>query len=790
MIVAERPQPRVLGPVILVGALALACACSGGAPRPAATDGGPAPENAQTQGPTRPTVRAVLAAAPPWYLHLTRPAGGTVSSADGLVACGVGGSACGDAQGWTEIPASQGPVTLTATADTAHGWSFVQWVGDCDGATPTCTVSSGANRSVAAMFRSATAVAGPSRVGSVYGVSVYRPTGGNVISDDGQILCGTRGTACSAFYAWNVTAVLQAIPDPGYGFATWAGDCQLESCRLSTMPYGSDKYVLAIIPPLGSVGHGNYTAQSLHGPAYLDFLGGRPGARLCSNAACHGATLNGAGIAPSCHTCHAQAGWTGWQSNCSFCHGTRSAQTMAGYALAAYPTWSAPPDAVAQRLDPARAAVPSRTGAHQAHLIGATAQGLRIAQPFSCSTCHPVPTDLGHVGGSLSRATVALTGAGQGSLPAALGSYDPVTGTCATACHGASPSPAWSATGLQCNGCHGLPPAVSTGHPDVPADLPGCRGCHPDTVLPDGSIDVAGGRHLDGVVEASGGHADYSSPAIHGPRFFEALRADGASSCRGCHGSTFGGGMGPSCDDCHARAGWTVSWQTNCSFCHGVRSAATMTVAYDPALLPTLSAPPDALSQRLTGTPDPARTGAHTAHLAGRGTNGGAWAPALACATCHAVPTDLAHAGGPGVAPVTLTGSGTRPAGLGSYAPATGSCATYCHGSYAGTYTWESYDWGTDSMIVNSFAFQGSGATPGWSGGPMTCGSCHGNPPRGGVWHSGSHGNATANNECQLCHPDASSVNAVGQAITNPALHVDGLVQVAPRWSSRCFGCH
>jgi hypothetical protein len=249
--------------------------------------------------------------------------------------------------------------------------------------------------------------------------------------------------------------------------------------------------------------------------------------------------------------------------------------------------------------------------------------------------------------------------------------------------------------------------------------------------------------------------------------------------------------MGPSCDDCHASAGWTASWQTNCSFCHGVRSAETMTTAYDVALRPTLSAPPDAVSERLTGVAAPARTGAHGAHLTAIGTSGATYAAAVACSVCHAVPADLAHAGGAGAAPVTLAGTGSLPGSLGSYAPATGTCATYCHGLYSGTYAWNEYDWGSDSVVTNTFPFQGSGATPAWSDGPMSCASCHGNPPGGGnVWHSGRHGYLPSHRECQLCHPDATSVNGVGQAITNPALHVNGVVEVTPRWTSVCFGCH
>jgi predicted CxxxxCH...CXXCH cytochrome family protein len=463
-----------------------------------------------------------------WYVNLPRPSGGTVASSDGRIRCGVGGALCGDAKGWTQFPLGQASVTLTATPDAARGWTFVQWAGACTGTTPTCTVPGGANRWVGAIFRSPTHASGPSRAFSVYGVQVFNSGGGTAYSDDGWVIC--RSGSCSGYYAWSTVAVLQAVPDPGYQLATWAGDCGTDgACTLSTTPYGADKYVVPVFDAIPNIAHPNYSLQSLHGPAYLEFLGGRPGARQCSNAACHGPTLNGAGIAPSCHTCHASAGWTGWQTNCSFCHGARNAQTMAGYASSAHPTWAAPPDAVAQRLDPARAAVPSRTGAHQAHLAGATAAGLSFAAPFACATCHTVPTDLGHVDGADQRAVVTLSGAGQASLAASLGTYDPVSGTCSTYCHGASPSPAWSATGLVCGSCHAVPPAPSTGHPDVGPSLGSCVGCHPGSVLADGTIDLAGGKHLDGTVEASGGGGG-AHP----------LHLNGGLACTVCHRTVIG----------------------------------------------------------------------------------------------------------------------------------------------------------------------------------------------------------------------------------------------------------
>ncbi len=46
------------------------------------------------------------------------------------------------------------------------------------------------------------------------------------------------------------------------------------------------------------------------------------------------------------------------------------------------------------------------------------------------------------------------------------------------------------------------------------------------------------------------------------------------------------------------------------------------------------------------------------------------------------------------------------------------------------------------------------------------------------------HGGGT---NCDLCHPDA---NADGTALTDPAKHVNGVVDVAAEYKASCFNCH
>jgi hypothetical protein len=115
-------------------------------------------------------------------------------------------------------------------------------------------------------------------------------------------------------------------------------------------------------------------------------------------------------------------------------------------------------------------------------------------------------------------------------------------------------------------------------------------------------------------------------------------------------------------------------------------------------------------------------------------------------------------------------------------------------------YTYYDWDYGNadcetdppppECLLPRTVNYAGRNATPLWTGGAgTTCGSCHGNPPPG-FWHSASHGSLPTHRQCQLCHPHASGENATGgAAITDPALHLNGALDVAPRWGSGC-GCH
>ncbi|WP_242352444.1 MULTISPECIES: CxxxxCH/CxxCH domain c-type cytochrome [Anaeromyxobacter] len=475
-------------------------------------------------------------------------------------------------------------------------------------------------------------------------------------------------------------------------------------------------------------------------------------ARIASCQACHGADLTGGSTSTGCRDCHDRnlpTGVTSWRTNCVMCHGDKAT----GQSSPPRATWgnNVPSDTANVRI-----------GAHAAHLTGSA-----IAPPFDCAVCHVKPTDAlsdGHVDEATAKVVFSGLAANRGE-PAAAWSRD--TGTCSsTYCHGATlgggtnKSPTWTRVGqgeAGCGTCHGLPPPAP--HPSVSGGLSGCAVCHSDTVDSSGALipPSAGGLHLDGFVE--GGHdkdwMDKTSTKFHA---YSANR--GLGPCQACHGADLSGGATQvGCAKCHG-----AGWERNCTMCHG-----------DPA--DGTGAPP-----RTTwgNSGDPLRVGAHTAHVKGTSV-----AAPLDCDQCHVVPADAFSPGHIDDAAAKLTWGSL--ATVGGAAPAwdrtAGTCAsTYCHGNYAGTFSYYYWDGTYDAR------YAGKRATPSWTGSPTACDSCHGNPPRENLsWHGYHNGG----NQCQLCHPDAiGTVAGVGIGITNRARHANGVVDVEPQWDAQCFNCH
>jgi predicted CxxxxCH...CXXCH cytochrome family protein len=588
-------------------------------------------------------------------------------------------------------------------------------------------------------------------------------------------------------------------------------------------------------------------------------------------------------------------------ATCTQCHGDAAQQN------------AAPPRGVNGATDTTDPAV----GAHQSHLVAGHFRG-----PVACQDCHVVPATVyepGHMGGVM--ATVRFDAPGSTGLASARGTSPSVTfgpadpadaqrrpdATCTVYCHGATldggtrSRPSWAghyeagSTTLDCMSCHGFPPGGKHPQnfertPDAPARA--CGRCHPRTVAADGSIDLASGKHINGVVDFAGGdacsvcHGDPTRQGVPGsdPLVQAAPPLTITGAAPGAHLQHVNGVGTPlrpplPCTECHANiaqetttlhpddkvdvdfgslarnASWggvtpTPSWDgASCSgtYCHGAfRNGANATIAWaqgatlgctschgappggghpknascgnchlgytstsvDPSkhvngvldVIPltctschgdaTQTATPDAPFWAAppvdtAGQTSSTAVGAHQVHL-----NGSAISAAIACTECHPVPTTTIHATGTvafawgGLA----TSGGAKP----SFDAASATCSsTYCHGNYQGTFNFTFPD-AIQEPAPQIYSYAGGAGSPRWSDGAMTCGSCHAMPPNNAVWHSGSHGGG---NQCQLCHPDAtgtisSSGIVTGAAITSPAQHVNGVVEISAVFKSTCFGCH
>lgn len=121
---------------------------------------------------------------------------------------------------------------------------------------------------------------------------------------------GAVTTTCSAELPWGTaeeptTVVLTATPDVagGYAYYAFAGACS--GSGVCSVTGNADKLVLVRFAksPQGLPGHPNFSDPTVHGQAYRAFEDNVPDAWQCTQ--CHGASLQGQGLAISCASCHA-----------------------------------------------------------------------------------------------------------------------------------------------------------------------------------------------------------------------------------------------------------------------------------------------------------------------------------------------------------------------------------------------------------------------------------------------------------------------------------------------------
>jgi predicted CxxxxCH...CXXCH cytochrome family protein len=385
-------------------------------------------------------------------------------------------------------------------------------------------------------------------------------------------------------------------------------------------------------------------------------------------------------------------------SGCTQCHGDLTVNGVASGDVRAAPGGDA--NAVDSHGNPATATATRGVGAHAKHLTGTTWRRTSVA----CAECHAVPAagDVSHASAAnatVTWGTLATTSWAGGAVTTATWNGS----TCAnTYCHGnfkngANTPPTWTAAGsVACGSCH----AVSTN-------------------------DGPGGNHPTGV----------------------------GTNCASCHGGVY---TNTTVDlDLHLNGTLDLP-NMGCASCHGDSSrtavATAGTLDARGGVLVKAAPPRD-----LAGTTVSPAVGAHLAHVnQGDTATPGPLSKAVACATCHPVPTQLVHSSG--VVDVTFTSlavvAGATPS---PYNFTTHSCAsTYCHGSFAG------------GNGANAIAWTATGK--------LACNACHGAPPAVAATHH------PPNASCGQCH-----AGYTGTGVSAP-IHVDGLVQHAP--ASGCTQCH
>lgn len=378
-------------------------------------------------------------------------------------------------------------------------------------------------------------------------------------------------------------------------------------------------------------------------------------------------------------------------------------------------------------------------GAHQQHLGKSNWRA-----PVKCESCHKVPATLSAKGHTDTPRPAEVTFSG---LALAKGMRPTWDGTVCnnTYCHGGTlsggtfTSPRWTqvdGSQAQCDSCHGLPPNQNhTANQN-------CHFCHAAVVNKARKI-IAPQLHIDGKLSVKPVHpTGWKQRTAHGPAFRKA-----PDSCGKCHGADLKGGLAQvGCDPCHQGSG------SSCTLCHGGKDSRN-------------GAPP----RSLDGKTDPSAPGVgrHTVHLADTPLH-----KALACATCHKVPTALNTPGHIDPRPAELTFSGLAKGAV--YDRKTRTCSrVYCHGP----------------------GKKGSTGKAVWTGTLKAgCGSCHDDEKAGkGMTLGGAHKKHVVdrNHRCSQCH---GCVVDRAKQITDPKRHVDGKIDVCYRYwdakEKKCRGCH
>ena len=215
---------------------------------------------------------------------------GTITSSPAGINCGSNCSASFN---------SGTSVTLTATPNS--GYTFSGWSGACSG-TGACVVTLNSNQTVSASFTQS--------LPSNYLVTVnnMNTAGGQITSNSGKINCGSL---CSSTYSSGYSEALYAVPNSGYTFAGWTGDCFLSGSGPCDLTINSNKIVGANFSQNLPT---NYTVTVTN----INPTGGvvtSSSGKISCGALCYGSYISGSS---ETLTATPNAGYTfsGWSGSC------------------------------------------------------------------------------------------------------------------------------------------------------------------------------------------------------------------------------------------------------------------------------------------------------------------------------------------------------------------------------------------------------------------------------------------------------------------------------------------
>jgi predicted CxxxxCH...CXXCH cytochrome family protein len=333
--------------------------------------------------------------------------------------------------------------------------------------------------------------------------------------------------------------------------------------------------------------------------------------------------------------------------------------------------------------------------------------------------------------------------------------------------------------GQLCSDCHALAShsaeTVGNGYGSWYADCRDCHAAHGTTNVelvrtqitppayqgPQPPRTVVFSNHTAGFNAAGGVNAVASATFANG---------DGTGVCQVCHtrttyfrsdGTLTNHNPTQACTNCHAH---DKGLKASCTSCHGARGAYTAIPGADSL---ASAAPPTAAD----GTNTLMRVGAHQAHVNGKGGAATYRTNPLACADCHPIPN--VHNGTRDAAWSVLA-TNTIVNGVSLAVAPTPGAATNAYSA-----TWEATATCTNACHGANIASNASKPAPAWTGGALTCTSCHGAPPPLTATANQTHPRNTA---CGSCHGAGFSATAV-----NKAVHIDGTLT---RTTSGCTGCH